>query len=92
MAVGAPTPAVLRLVAREGVLVVSIGSAMGLALIGIAFRFVSGMIFATWTLEPVTIAGVVCVFSLAALSACYLPGRRATRLDPMSVLRSAISR
>jgi predicted permease len=88
MAIGAPAPAVLRLVAREGVLVVSIGSALGLALIGIAFRFMSGMIFATWTLEPVTIAGVVVVFSLATLGACYLPGRRATRLDPMSVLRS----
>jgi predicted permease len=88
MAIGAPAPAVLRLVAREGVLVVSIGSALGLALIGMAFRFMSGMIFATWTLEPVTIAGVVVVFALATLGACYLPGRRATRLDPMSVLRS----
>ena len=39
MAVGAPAPAVLRLVAREGVLVVTIGSLIGLALIGVAFRF-----------------------------------------------------
>jgi hypothetical protein len=88
MAVGAPAPAVLRLVAREGILVVSMGSLLGLALIGIAFRFMSGMIFATWTLEPVTIAGVLAVFSLATLGACYLPGRRAMRLDPMSVLRA----
>jgi len=88
MAVGAPAPAVLRLVAREGVLVVSMGSLLGLALVGIAFRFMSGMIFATWTLEPVTIAGVLAVFSLATLGACYLPGRRAMRLDPMSVLRA----
>jgi predicted permease len=88
MAVGAPAPAVLRLVAREGILVVSIGSLLGLALIGIAFRFMSGMIFATWTLEPITIAGVLAVFSLATLGACYLPGRRAMRLDPMSVLRA----
>ena len=88
MAVGAPAPAVLRLVAREGILVVSMGSLLGLALVGIAFRFMSGMIFATWTLEPVTIAGVLAVFSLATLGACYLPGRRAMRLDPMSVLRA----
>ena len=88
MAVGAPAPAVLRLVAREGLLVVSMGSLLGLALIGIAFRFMSGMIFATWTLEPVTIAGVLAVFSLATVGACYLPGRRAMRLDPMSVLRA----
>ena len=88
MAVGAPAPAVLRLVAREGILVVSMGSLLGLALVGIAFRFMSGMIFATWTLEPITIAGVLAVFSLATLGACYLPGRRAMRLDPMSVLRA----
>lgn len=88
MAVGAPAPAVLRLVAREGILVVSMGSLLGLALVGIAFRFMSGMVFATWTLEPVTIAGVLAVFSLATLGACYLPGRRATGLDPMSVLRA----
>jgi predicted permease len=88
MAVGAPAPAVLRLVAREGILVVSMGSLLGLALVAIAFRFMSGMIFATWTLEPVTIAGVLAAFSLATLGACYLPGRRAMRLDPMSVLRA----
>ena len=88
MAVGAPAAAVLRLIAREGILVVSMGSLLGLALIGIAFRFMSGMIFATWTLEPITIAGVLAVFSLATLGACYLPGRRAMRLDPMSVLRA----
>ena len=88
MAVGAPAAAVLRLVAREGLLVVSMGSLLGLALVGVAFRFMSGMIFATWTLEPITIAGVLAVFSLATLGACYLPGRRAMRLDPMSVLRA----
>ena len=88
MAVGAPAPAVLRLVAREGVLVVAMGSLIGLALIGVAFRFMSGMIFAEWTLDRYTIAGVLAVFSLATLGACYLPGRRAMRLDPMRVLRS----
>jgi predicted permease len=88
MAIGAPAPAVLRLIAREGILVVSMGSAIGLALIGIAFRFMSGMIFATWTLDPITIGGVLAVFSVATLAACYLPARRALRLDPMSVLRA----
>ncbi len=88
MAVGATAPAVLRLVVREGVLVLTAGSALGLVLMGVAFRFMSGMIFAAWTLDPVTIAGVLAVFSLATLGACYLPARRATRLDPMRVLRS----
>jgi hypothetical protein len=88
MAMGAPRPALLRLVAREGILVVALGSILGLMLMGIAFRFMSGMFFAEWKLEPVTIAGVLAVFSAATLGASYLPGRRAMRLDPMSVLRS----
>ena len=49
MAVGATAPAVLRLVVREGVLVLTAGSALGLVLMGVAFRFMSGMIFAAWT-------------------------------------------
>jgi hypothetical protein len=88
MAIGAPRPAVLRLVAREGVLVVGIGSILGLMLVGVAFQFMSGMFFAEWKLEPVTILGVLAVFSAATLGASYLPARRAMRLDPMSVLRS----
>ena len=87
MAIGAPRAAVLSLVAREGMLVVTAGSLIGLGLIGLAFQFMSGMIFARWTLEPFTILGVLTVFSLATLSASYLPGRRAARLDPMRVLR-----
>ena len=88
MALGAPRAAVLGLVAREGAMVVGAGSLIGLTLIGVAFRFMSGMIFATWTLDPLTIAGVLVVFSLATLGASYLPGRRASRLDPMKVLRA----
>ena len=45
------------------------GALIGLALIGVAFRFMSGMIFATWTLDPLTVAGVLAVFSLATLGA-----------------------
>ena len=82
MAVGAPAPAVLRLVAREGVLVVAAGSVLGLASIGLAFRFMSGMIFATWRLDASTIAGVLAVFSIATLLACYMPARRR---DPASI-------
>jgi putative ABC transport system permease protein len=88
MAVGAPAPAVLRLVLREGVLVVAAGSVLGLAAMAFAFRFMSGMIFASWRLDPATIAGVLAVFSVATLAACYVPARRASRLDPMTVLRS----
>jgi predicted permease len=88
MALGAPRQAVLRLLAREGVLVVAGGSALGLALTAIAFQFMSGMLFARWTVDPLTVAGVMAAFSATTLLACYLPGRRALRIDPMGVLRS----
>jgi predicted permease len=88
MALGAPRPAVLRLLAREGMLVVALGSLLGLTAAAIAFRFMSGMIFARWTVDPLTVAGVLAAFALTTLGACYVPGRRAIRIDPMRVLRA----
>ena len=87
-ALGAPRQAVLRLLARDAVLVVAGGSVLGLALTAVAFRFMSGMIFARWTLDPITVAGVLLAFAVTTAGACYLPGRRAMRIDPMNVLRS----
>lgn len=46
------------------------------------------MIFAQWRVDPVTVAGVLATFSVTTLLACYVPGRRALRIDPMGVLRS----
>jgi putative ABC transport system permease protein len=88
LALGSPRRAVLRLLARDGVLVVAGGSVLGLALTAIAFQFMSGMIFARWTLDPITVTGVLAAFSVTTLGATYLPGRRAVRIDPMQVLRS----
>lgn len=88
MALGAPRQAVLRLLAREGVRVVAGGSALGLAMTAIAFQFMSGMIFARWKVDPLTVVGVLATFAATTLLACYLPGRRALRIHPMGVLRS----
>ena len=88
VAIGAPRMAVLRLLARDGVLVVAAGAALGLLLAGVGFRFMSGMVFARWTLEPITVIGVLTAFSAATLAACYLPGRRALRIAPIDVLRA----
>ena len=88
MAIGAPRGAVLRMLLWEGAFVVLIGCAAGMALTGIAFQFMSGMIFAKWTLEPFAVAGVLATFALTTLAACYVPGRRATRIDPIRALRT----
>jgi predicted permease len=88
VAVGAPAAAVVRLIAREGVLVVCAGFVAGLALVGTVFRFMSGMIFAQWTLDPVVIAGVLTVFAATTAAACYRPARRAIKVDPIRTLRA----
>ena len=80
MAIGAPRRAVLRMLLWEGAFVVLLGCAAGMALTGVAFQFMSGMIFAKWTLEPFAVAGVLCHVR-ENLAACYVPGRRATRID-----------
>jgi putative ABC transport system permease protein len=87
IAVGARRSTVLRMLLWEGGYVVLLGCVAGLGLTAAAFRFMSGMIFATWTLDPFAVAGVMATFSIATLAACYLPGRRATRIDPIRVLR-----
>ena len=87
MAIGAPRAAVLRMLLWEGTFVVLVGCTAGLALTGVAFQFMSGMIFARWTLDPFAVAGVLATFAAATLGACYVPGRRALRIDPMQVLK-----
>jgi ABC-type antimicrobial peptide transport system permease subunit len=88
LAIGAPHAAVLRMLVWEGGSVVLLGWVLGLALTDAAFRFMSGMIFARWTLDPFAVAGVLAACSLATLAACYVPGRRALRIDPIRVLRA----
>jgi predicted permease len=88
MAIGAPRAAVLRMLLWQGGSVVLLGCGLGLALTGVAFQFMSGMIFARWTFDPFAIAGVLATFALATLAACYVPGRRAAAIDPIRVLRA----
>jgi putative ABC transport system permease protein len=87
-ALGAPGSAVLGLLAREGIRVVGAGSVLGLLLTGIAFQFMSGMLFPVWTLSPALVAGVASVFTLASVAACYVPARRALSIAPMELLKS----
>jgi hypothetical protein len=88
MAIGAPRAAVLRMLLWEGGYVVMLGCAAGMGLTGVAFRFMSGMLFARWTLDPFAVTGVLVTFAAATLAACFIPGRRATKINPISVLRA----
>ena len=62
---------------------------LGLVLSAVAFRLMRGMLFGRWPFDVAACATVVLVLALTTLAACWVPGRRATRIDPMEALRSA---
>ena len=88
MALGATREDVLRLMVRQGMVVVTLGLALGLVVAWAITRFISGFLYGVSPTDPLTFALVSLALALAALIACYLPARRSTRLDPMRALRS----
>lgn len=87
MALGASAPSVWRLVLRQGLTPVLAGLALGLAASLAAGRLVSGLLYGVGTTDPLVFAGVALVLVGAATAACWLPARRATRVDPLVALR-----
>ena len=87
MALGATPGNVLKLIVREGMKVVLLGVAVGLAG-GLALgRTVSSLVFGVTVRDPVTFAVVAVALMGVALAACVIPARRAARVDPMVALR-----
>lgn len=88
MALGADAADVRRLVVREGMKLTFLGLAIGaLAALGVS-RLLSTMLFNVGASDPLTYFIVATVLALVALIACWLPAHRATRVDPMSALRT----
>jgi len=87
VALGAPLAEVLRGVVRHGVLLTAIGAAVGIAGSLAVTRLLGSMLFGVKPSDPVTIIGVSCLLLMVVLAACYFPARRATRVDPLVVLR-----
>jgi putative ABC transport system permease protein len=88
LALGASRIQVVRLLLGQGFKIASLGCVIGLVLVAVAFQFMNGLIFGKWTLELSVLAAVATVFTLVTLLACWLPARRASRVDPMVTLRS----
>ncbi|HEY2823465.1 MAG TPA: ABC transporter permease [Candidatus Acidoferrum sp.] len=87
MAVGAQTSNVLGMVLGEGLRLAILGAGIGLIGSFFAARLLSGMLFGITASDPLTFGGVAIVLVVVALVACYIPARRATRVDPLVALR-----
>src|SRR6266542_421501 len=87
MALGAQTRDVMRLIVSQGFKLVLVGLAIGLAGAFALMRVIASLLFGVTTKDPLTFAAVAVLLAVVALLACYIPARRATRLDPLSALR-----
>jgi putative ABC transport system permease protein len=87
IALGATRAQVMQLVLREGLLLVTAGLALGLALALAFTRLIASSLFGVSALDPATFAAVPALFLFATLAACLIPARKAAHSDPMAVLR-----
>jgi predicted permease len=87
MALGAQRGRILRSVLARGMSLVIAGVALGLAGSLAAARLIASQLFGVKPFDPQTIFGVSALLVSVALVACYLPARRATRVDPLTALR-----
>jgi len=88
LALGAQRGQVLRMVLTQGMRVILIGLACGLAAALLTARVMQTFLFKTEATDPLTFAGVALVLLAVALIASYIPARRVTRVDPMIALRT----
>jgi predicted permease len=88
VALGARRRDVSRMVLRDGAKMALAGVTIGLGAALLLTRLMTSMLFGVSAHDPVTMVGVVSLSTFVAFAACYLPARRATRVDPMAALRN----
>lgn len=88
LALGAPPPAVLGLIVRFGLRLVGWGLGLGLVAALVLSNLLVGVLYRVVPHDPVTFVVVPLLLAAVALLACWLPGRRAVRIDPNAALRS----
>ena len=87
MAIGAQRRDVFRMVLGRGMVLVLIGVALGLIGAFSLTRLMRTMLFGVAPTDPVTFVSIAILLTGVALVACYVPGRRATKVDPLVALR-----
>jgi putative ABC transport system permease protein len=87
MALGARPQQLLANVVREGMTVVAIGGVIGIAGALAISRVMASLLFGVRATDPLTFVAVAATLGAVALVACYIPARRATRVDPLKALR-----
>ena len=87
MALGAPARNVQMLVVKQGMILVLIGLLIGVPLSIAVTQVMKSMLFGLSATDPATYGGVACLLAIVALLACWMPARRAAKVDPMIALR-----
>jgi predicted lysophospholipase L1 biosynthesis ABC-type transport system permease subunit len=88
MALGATAPDVMSMVLRQGAWLVAAGMLSGLACTFAATHVMARFLFFVSATDPLTFTSVTLLLGATALAACYIPARRAMRVDPSTALRS----
>lgn len=87
LALGAQRGKIMQMVLRQGLGLAIIGAAVGLGGALVVSRLMSGLLYGVRPTDPVTFIGVTTVLTAVALAACYIPARRAIRVNPIVALR-----
>ena len=87
MALGASASSVIRMIVARGLSLTAIGLVIGLVAASLATRAMKNLLYGVASTDPATFGSVALLLGIIALIACWAPARRASRVDPITVLR-----